>query len=271
MGNNLPRESKLKDRIIHAIGTRRSYTEKELQRDLAKIYLNISPVVLESMIRRVIKDLLDSKLIKIKNDSISLTRDGINQFKNISAQKQAKLDRRLQKKANLNKRLQKDIFEPKMKEMQEKRKMSKDIHDKLKLQLGELALLLGIAWKQEHELVKRGPVRLDMVWYADPRTISHAFEIQHRGNLKEAIGNLEAVNRYYPDCRLFVIIFNEKQISHANQLLGTRKDSITILKASQIREWLSVLEKVHGELSPQIINVVKDIVDHGLSPRLLIK
>lgn len=257
MNNDLPRAAKMKKKAISILGSKQACTEQELRGELRKNYPNILPDILNPPIEKVITDLHDSNLVRITKEDISLSKDGIIAYRDILAKKEAKT----------KKKPQKTPLKQKMQEVQQQRKLSKDVHQRLKLQLGELALLLGLTWKQEHALVKGGPVILDIVWYSDPNTISHAFEVQHRGSWKNAIGNLEAMNRYHPECKLYIVIFNERQINPVRQLLGARLNtSINIIKTSQVREWLSVLEKAPDNILPQLIPVVTDIQNSGLYP-----
>ena len=110
-------------------------------------------------------------------------------------------------------------------------------------------------------------VVLDLVWFAAPHStrISHAFEAQHRGSWKNAIHNLEAVARYYPDCKLFLVVHNERELSPIRNLLGsTLNTSIRVLKVTQIRAWLTVLEGVAEKVRPKLLDAIDEIRQSGV-------
>jgi hypothetical protein len=252
MISTFPKRTRLRQNVINILGNQKKCLEINLKKGVRALYANFSPSELDSVVDDVLLELEDSGIAEFSADNyITLTQVGRGEYGSITAKRELK-QRKKARIAHL-------VKQGRVKK--EERAAAKDYHERLKLKLGRLAQLLGKNWKQEHELVKGGPVILDLVWYASPSKISHAFEVQHRGEWKNAIGNLEAMRRYNEDCKLFVIVANEKQVRPIQQLLGAKLDtSIRILKASQISDWLAVLEKGPDNLRLQLLDTIKSIM-----------
>ncbi len=248
----------LRKTVITLLGSQEYEFQPRLRAAIKKNYTNIEETKVDSAIETLLLELEESGIIQLKpDDLIALTESGINEHKLLMKEQRQKHRNKSRKSA----------LKMKILVTEKKKKESRDVHERLKKQLGRLAVLLGKTWKQEYQLVKDGPVILDMVWYAKPSQleISHAFEVQHRGEWKNAIGNLEAVNRRYPKCKLFVLVFNEKQINPIHNLLGTQMNTcIQIIKVSQLQKWLDLLEQIPEKSRLQFIYTVDDILNSGI-------
>ena len=253
---NKPNRNRLIKKIIHLVGKNGELLEKDLMKEVIKVYQNISESVVNSTVEAIILELEESGICQIQNGGrITLTETGLGEYKSILVRKEFKQQRQTKKIAANQKR----------QEIQQKKASSRDIHEESKLQLGELSRLLGKTWKQEHELVKGGPVRLDIIWYSNNDQITHAFEVQHRGEWKNAIGNLEAVKRRYPKCQLYLVVHNEKQISSIQQLLGAQLNvSIKVLKVAQVKDWLNVLRRTPENIRTRLVETVDGVISAGL-------
>ena len=216
-------------------------------------YDNISIYDLAESVHDALIDLSHDGLVRIDdNASISLTKAGLLEYNIIKTRERVKLDRQ-KKKIKAKK---KDKF----KTTEEKKAASKEVHEKLKTRVSQLADFLGKTWNKEYELAS--PVVLDLIWYADKESISHAFEVQHRGDWKNAIGNLEAALRYYPDCKAFLIVGNEKEITRINELLTAKlEDHVKIVRISELERWVNVLEKHNRYLIKRGLENVTELAE----------
>jgi hypothetical protein len=225
---------------------------------MKKLYANFPVADVDLAVETLLLEMDYGGLVEIDAGShIVLTELGKSEQKSVAARMELKQRKKAQRTDHRRRRL----------EIEQKKTVSKDMHERQKLQLSRLAFLLGKPWKQEHPLVKGGPVILDLVWYKSPHKteISHAFEVQHRGEWKNAIGNLEAIKRYYPSCKLFLVVHNERQISPIRDLLGAQLNtSIKVLGVPQIRGWVDVLERVPEKIRPQLIDTIDDILHSGI-------
>lgn len=255
-----PRQKGLRKHLISLLGKEGKCLEQNLKARVRAIYADLPASHVDSEVETLLLELIDGRILQIDPDShIVLTELGRDEYRSILDQEE------LKQKIKREKRVEKAALKQKKQGTEQKKAVSRETHEKLKRQLGELAFLLGKTWKPEHELVKGGPVVLDLVWYANPYTISHAFEVQHRGDWKNAIGNLEAVGRHHPNCRLFLVVYSEKPVTTIQQLLGAKLDtSIKLLRASQLQDWISALKSVPSELRPPLIQTVESIVQVGL-------
>lgn len=191
----------MRKNVVYLLGKKENQSLQNLKAESRRLYTNMPATDVDLATETLLLELDECGVTQIyAGNRIMLTELGKSEHKSAAAQVELKQRKRAQRSELKHRRLV----------MKEEKACSKSIHEKLKLQLGQLAFLLGKAWKQEHQLVKGGPVILDFVWYANPQKpkISHAFEVQHRGGWKNAIGNLEAARRYYPDCKLFLVVRN---------------------------------------------------------------
>ncbi len=247
---------RLVNHIIDTLGKRGLYSEQDLRAEIRSLYSSLPLTVIDSALETALLELNGRGIVEFKRgDQIALTQAGNCEYKSFAARAELKRTRKNHKvKLDLKKR-----------EVQEKRAGSLEVHDKLKLDLGQLAHLLGHTWKPEHELVKGGPVRLDLVWYGRSLQPTHVFEVQHRGGWKNAIGNLEAAKRRYPACKLFLVVHSEKQLGPISDLLGTQLNtSVRVLKVTQVKEWLTVLEQIPDRVRPRAVETVGGILQSGL-------
>lgn len=207
------------------------------------------PTQVDAAVDDLLLELDDIGILQLRTNShLRLTPAGLDEYKSTAAHMELKQKGKAQRIS----------IKEKKRIIEQQKAASRSKHDELKLQLGRLAFILGRTWKQEHELVKGGPVVLDLVWYGkSQRIITHAFEVQHRGEWKNAIGNLEAARRYYRDCKLFLLVYSEKQIAQIQHLLGAQMNvSIHVLRVRQLQEWLRILETIPEDIRPKLVEVV---------------
>ena len=185
-GKNRPKKGRLRRAIISLLGMPEYESQQKLKAQIRKSYPNTSEIELDSAIETLLLEIEEEGVVELQQGSrVVLTESGKHEQQSLAVQSDQKQ----------RKRMEKTKLKVKESETERKKKVSKEVHDQLELQLGQLALLLGKTWKQEYQLTKGGLVVLDVVWYEKPNQlcISHAFEVQHRGDWKNAVGNLEAV------------------------------------------------------------------------------
>jgi hypothetical protein len=128
--------------------------------------------------------------------------------------------------------------------------------------------LLGKDWKKEYALAT-GPVkpnRLDVVWFDSPGLIgiSHAFEVQNRGDAQNAIDNLLTAQKYYPQCRLFMVVVNQREIEAIKAQLSARKaEAIVVVRSSDVEKWLGALRQKSKNLE-NLVPVFQQLAKIGL-------
>jgi len=177
-----PKRNPLRKRLIYLIGKQRSCLEADLKAEVRKLYGGLPPTQVDAAVDDLLLELDEIGILQLgTNSQLRLTQAGLDEYKSIAAYMELK-----QKK-----KTQRISLKEKKRIIEQQKAVSRSVHEKLKLQLGQLAYLLGRTWKQEHELVKGGPVVLDLVWYGKTRRITHAFEVQHRGGWKNAIGSCQ--------------------------------------------------------------------------------
>lgn len=236
MAIKLPR---LKRHIMEFMLRHREASVPFVLRGMQKFYPTMTSNELAASVDGGLLELWWDREIQIlSDDRIELTMYGEEKAKSLKAAKDDKISIK-QRNRYLNKR----------------RLESKRIHEDLKAKVAELGKLIGKVWKQEHELAPpNSPVVVDIVWYAEPgkTNISHAFEIQHRGNWKNAIHNLEAVSRRHTDCKLFLLVKEPSDIPKIKKLLGSvYQTSIDIVEARELEAWLKVLRSTKGSKVPK--------------------
>ncbi len=246
-----PKRGKLRKHVIYLLGKGEKCLEQNLKTEIKATYTNLPEAVLNSAIDTLLLELDESRIVKLEaNHQITLTEVGQTEYRSIIAQQELKK----------RKRTQKSDMKQKEQEIERKKAASRYFHEELKLQLGELARLLGKTWKQEHELVRGGSMILDLIWYGKRYEISHAFEVQHRGDWRDAIYRLHAIGKRHRHCKLFVVAYDEKEIRRIQQQLMEALDTSTkVLRASQVQDWVSILGEVPKKFRPKVISTINSI------------
>lgn len=134
----------------------------------------------------------------------------------------------------------------------------------MKLQLDEIGRLLGKQSKQEHTIARS--VRLDTVWFVNPSNISHAFEVQNNGELKNAIHNLVVTRQRYPACRLYLVAVDEgemKTIKLMLEELGT--PFVNVVKGSEMDRLLRYLKQIESKMKKGWVQVEEQLMKVGLA------
>jgi hypothetical protein len=243
-----PKRNRLRKRLIYLIGEQPNRLEGDLKREVRKHYPSSAATSVDATVDGLILELDEQRVLQLESDNrVRLTQIGLDEYRSIAADMKLKHEKKAQR---IGLRRKKQL-------MKQQKAESESVHEKLKSQLGRLAKLLGRNWEQEHALVKGGPVILDLVWYGKSGRITHAFEVQHRGNWKNAIGNLEAANRRYANCGLFLLVHSEKQLKPIRDLLGAQMNpAIHVVKVRQLQDWLGILEAIPEDTRPKLIEIV---------------
>ena len=138
-----------------------------------------------------------------------------------------------------------DIEKDGLKTTEEQRR----IHTEVQQQLEEIGQTLGKYARQEY---RQDIYRYDVVWKDTERIprATHAFEVQHRGNLVEALGKLKHAHDIWRSY-LFVVITSEKDRHRAAQLLQPYfsgmfheiGSEVTVMTADDVTEIHAMLSK----------------------------
>lgn len=126
------------------------------------------------------------------------------------------------------------------------------VHAEVQQQLEQIGRILGKYSRQEY---RQDIYRYDVVWKDSERLprATHAFEVQHRGNLVEALGKLKHAYDIWHSY-LFIVITSERDRSKAHQLLRPYLagmfheigDHVAVLTAEDVDEMYVMLRK-HGD------------------------
>ena len=143
------------------------------------------------------------------------------------------------------------------------------VHAEVQQQLEDIGRILGKYARQEF---RQDTYRYDVIWKDAERIprATHAFEVQHRGNLVEALGKLKHAYDIWHSY-LFVVITSERDRRRAEQLLQPYfsgmfheiGDQVNVLTAEDVFEIHSALAK-HGNTFKAFL------VANGLHPSMRI-
>lgn len=238
------RNLRLRRNLLLLLAKNESIPEQDLRAALRSEYPHHPPDVLDSAVDTALLELERAGMVQFATAGhISLTKAGRLEHKVIMDTQELRRE-----KSESRHMLVRQLVRKKEITAQKKAESEKT-HDMVEKQIGRLAHLLGRRWKPEHKLLKDGP-KVDVVWYVpkNPSKISHAFEVQHRGDPKRAIANLHAI-RQYPEslgCATFIVVWYAKEVSRLERHLGPGS-GIKVLQASQIRRWLDVFESASSD------------------------
>ena len=129
---------------------------------------------------------------------------------------------------------------------------SKEVHESLKGRVCLLGRLLGHDPQVEHGIGERSRVRLDVIWHpaSNPSVITHAFEVQHRGDPKSALSNLEIIRKHHSGCRTFCVVCHKREIKDIQRtLVASKVGFVGVLRSSEIDRWVDVLQKQDKPIS----------------------
>jgi hypothetical protein len=211
------------------VGEREQCTGDELRAMMGVIYGNIPMNPREKIINSVLSELTEGGLIKIDyTNQVTLAEKGRFEYISIDQERQEGLEvkkaKKEAKKAGKQNKVTSRQTELSQIPEEEMKVAYERMHEVLKGSLAQLGSMLGMRTRLEHKLTKDAPVKLDVVWYSKLSSgIGHAFEVQHRGDWKNAVGNLEAVGRHFPNCKLFLVVIGEEDIKSIRALLGGRR------------------------------------------------
>ena len=135
-----------------------------------------------------------------------------------------------------------------------------DAHLNIQLKLEELGNILG---KYSRRHYREGGLVFDVVWKETPtlRRASHVFEVQHKGNVVEALARLKHAHDIWRS-HLFLVITDEKDRQRAQTLLEEEFSGTF----HEIGPYVVVLTPVEVEEIYQTVKKHKDIVARLASP-----
>ena len=140
---------------------------------------------------------------------------------------------------------------------------TKRVHDEIKEKMAEFGELLGKECENEYRLMPS--VILDTVWYrsdTDTNSLSHAFEVQNNGDIKNAICNLYITRIHHPNCKLYLVINDEKDYIAVGQLLGPEiGESINVVLAKDILGCHDELTKARKKMSPSCYDAIQKAIN----------
>lgn len=242
-----PRPHKLRKHILRLLGTRSKASIREIKNKMAGAFLSYPRYTIDSCVDNVISKLVDEGKLTISVDnSIVLTDKGRYGFNQIQIARQERREKKRTKKLAVGSRVKARL-----------------VHENIKDQLANLAALLGKTSKKEYRLGDKCPIRLDLVWYqiAGNSYPSHAFEVHHNGDLKNAVVNLVACRSHYPLCKLYLIICSEQVRMETKQLLGpTLSHSIQVINASELCSIPQTLSEIYKNISPSLYEELQTIL-----------
>ncbi|RJO62940.1 MAG: hypothetical protein C4542_01265 [Dehalococcoidia bacterium] len=224
------KHDRLLQHIINFVGGRGQCSLDVINADMGSCF-SLNKDTLESAILEL--DKLGLVILK-GNNEVVLSRVGVLRYEGLRAGLERRYARKLEQKKEKSKEGQ----------IRRKKLQSLEIHDNIKNKMGHLAFLLGKVYKPEYVLCD--PVRVDIVWYdsSTSRFPSHAFEIQNHGESKNAIHNLEACKRYFPSCKVYLVVREEKEVKQIETLLASERNTISVLRAEQVERWLDCLTQI---------------------------
>jgi hypothetical protein len=238
----------LKKHIVLVLGEKGRRSTLDLGRQIkSQYYWTESLDIFNAGFNCVLRQLVSDGIIEESTDLVALAKKGFPAYKSYVSKYEAKRPR---KNGRDN---QGEGLTP------------TDQHEEGKQYLKELACTLGKAFKNEHPLARS--VRIDHVWFLHPLSseITHAFEVQNKGDWKNAIGDLEAARRYHENCRLFVVVVDQKQIPTIRSLLNSQKNNhVKIVRLAQIRDWVETLKKLDSIERELILNTAKDLIHSNI-------
>ena len=212
-----PNPRTVKRYIVNRIAKCGSQSEDELRAEITCLYPTYPQAETLSSVETALLALIGEKALEAKaNGKYALTETGL----------------RLHESSNPKKKRQKE---------------SQKDHDRGKLKLSELADLFHKTHVDEYKFEKSGSMILDQVWRAKTpgEGISHAFEVQNKADAEKALVRLDTVTKYYPRCRLYLIVYHEKDIARSRKFLNLQKNtSIQIVKISQIEDLINRLKSL---------------------------
>ena len=193
-------QAKLRARLIQIIGKKKVCFEDDIKSELIQVYQSMPTDEVDQRIKTILDELMLSGQAKTDSyNQVSLTETGLEEYhrylalersKKIQIEK-AKSQKREQKRLSI---LAQDI-EP------------STIHHDLEEEIRELGTLTGYRTEpKEYHLVSS--VIIDVIWCRG-QDITHAFEVQNKGDWRHAIGNLDAMKRYFPNCKLYLVVHEE--------------------------------------------------------------
>ena len=212
-----PNPRTVKRHIIDRIDKYGPQSEEELRSEITYLYPTYPQTEILSSVETALWALIGKKALEAKTSGqYVLTETGL----------------KLHESRNLKKKRQKESL--------------KD-HGRGKLKLSELADLFHKTHVDEYKFEKSGGMILDQVWRAKTpgEGISHAFEVQNKADAEKAIVRLDTVTKYYPRCRLYLIVYHEKDIARSRKFLNLQKNnSIQVVKISQIEDLINRLKSL---------------------------
>ncbi len=235
---------KLCKHVILSLGERGSQSAANLRIKIKKQYYFAEPIKdFNAVFKTALAQLIADKVVKSEDGQIVLASKGLSSYKSYVGKNIREQNKQVK---HTNQDFPFTI---------------KSDHERGRFYLQELAGLIGKVFKNEYKLARQ--VRLDHVWFLHSRTneISHAFEIQNKGDWKNAIGDLEAAKRYHENCRLFIAVADQEEVPVIRSLLNDQKNNyIKILNLSQLHAWVEVLREMELSIRRQTLNTVADML-----------
>lgn len=241
------KNSKLSRNILKVLGEKKTLSREELRYIIRNYYSVYRQDEVYSSFDKQILELRERGKVYISSgDEVRLTKRGQAHYEQLLAIRRRRQEGR--KRNSLTKR---------------KGSNTRSVHEEIKDKVVELGKLLGKECRNEYRLVQG--VILDTVWYennADTTSISHAFEVQNNGDIKNAICNLYITRRHHPNCRLYLVTNDEEDYIGAVRLLGLEKsESINVVLAKDILGCSDDLTKASQKLSPSCYDAIKKVID----------
>lgn len=129
-------------------------------------------------------------------------------------------------------------------------------HDQTAHDLKEAGELMSRHAEERYDI---GKCQLDVVWKRKQGDffVTHAFEVHHSGNLKNALTNLTRVYEQFVATRLFLVC-NLKDQQRAREINPSLFDRIVILRPSQVSALIEGLRDLNSKLGTSLSLLVRE-------------
>jgi len=162
-------------------------------------------------------------VVSNRNQFLSLTRLYRTDMKKLNAKKAKETEEKARK------RIEREV---------PRSGSEKSPHLEAKRRIFEFGELRNKTAEPEYRLTP--DVKIDMVWHGGKKknkvkNLSHIFEVENEGCVKNAIHNLGTAQRYYPAAKLYLVIANAKKMDSSRRMVRDfKQEQINVIPAKDV-------------------------------------